>query len=131
MDDFEDFDLLDRDDRPQAYNSNTAAADEKGFLRWSDTPPAAPQVHDLQQQQPTKDGGTSATDNNNNYASVVPFSAVCELFERSSQTTKQAQKKRLLQTFFSHYHDDNYFPLIRLLLPQVLIISRNLYQTKQ
>lgn len=107
------------------------------------------------------DNANNNNNNNNNanagnagkdsYASVVPFSALVDLCERSSkvvirtcllfaplssrgypqthpranllnthtQTTKQAQKKMLLQKFFSHYHDDDYFPVMRLLLPQV------------
>jgi len=56
--------------------------------------------------------------NRESYASVVPFSALVDLFERITKISKQEQKKRLLQTFFSHYHDDDFFPLMRILLPQ-------------
>eukprot|EP00727_Mastigamoeba_balamuthi_P008072 m51a1_g3886 putative dna ligase iv (84) ;mRNA; r:56230-56481 len=49
---------------------------------------------------------------------AVPFSALCQLFERCARESSGQRKKRLLQKFFSHYHDDNFFPLMRLLLPQ-------------
>eukprot|EP00026_Physarum_polycephalum_P001548 Phypoly_transcript_01550.p1 GENE.Phypoly_transcript_01550~~Phypoly_transcript_01550.p1 ORF type:complete len:948 (+),score=159.21 Phypoly_transcript_01550:87-2930(+) len=49
----------------------------------------------------------------------VPFSALCKLFEKGTKAKKHGQKKEILQTFFSHYEDDNYFPVMRLLLPQL------------
>jgi hypothetical protein len=69
----------------------------------------------------------------------VPFSALCKyeqllhrgktinslarLFEKATKAKKHGQKKEVLQTFFSHYEDDNYFPVMRLLLPQVCILT--------
>lgn len=49
----------------------------------------------------------------------VPFSALTELFERLVKNSKHATKKLLLSKFFSAYKAENYFPLIRLLLPQL------------
>lgn len=83
------------------------------------------QIQRIQAKQDTQLNAKSSGPNDikspgrSSYANVVPFSALCELFERISKTTKPAQKKRSLQSFFSHYHDDDYFPLMRLLLPQV------------
>lgn len=56
------------------------------------------------------------------YASVVPFSALCNLFEHASKQPKSVEKKRYLQKFLANYHDEDYFPVMRMLLPQVLHI---------
>lgn len=45
--------------------------------------------------------------------------AVCHLFERSARSTKASARKKDLQSFFGAYRDDDFFPLMRLLLPQV------------
>jgi len=55
----------------------------------------------------------------NNYENSVPFSALCQLFEKATKAKKHAKKKELLQTFFKHYENDSYFAVMRLLLPQV------------
>jgi DNA ligase-4 len=49
---------------------------------------------------------------------MVPFGALVELFERCARESRVVQKRRLLQTFFANYKDDDFFPLMRLLLPQ-------------
>lgn len=80
---------------------------------------------------------------NGEYAKVVPFAvrsvhssaylqiylaphlsrpisqAVCQLFERSTRASKATTRKKDLQSFFGAYSDDDFFPLMRLLLPQV------------
>lgn len=61
----------------------------------------------------------NVTLSNGDYTKQVPFSVLCELFERILKVSKMSHKQRLLQTFFSHYKSDEYFPLIRLLLPQL------------
>ena len=43
--------------------------------------------------------------------------AIC--FEKIFTTPKTNQKKEKLQYFFSHYKSNNFFPLLRLLLPQL------------
>jgi hypothetical protein len=49
----------------------------------------------------------------------IPFSTLCDLFERSIVTSKVALKKRYLQTMFAAFNREHYFSLLRLLLPQV------------
>ena len=49
----------------------------------------------------------------------VPFSTLCDLFEKSIVTSKVALKKRYLQALFSAYSKSHYFSLLRLLVPQV------------
>lgn len=86
------------------------------------------------QSKADKDG-----DHKPGFEETVPFSALCKyvllsisfcyvmnktywwarLFEKATKAKKHGQKKAILQTFFSHYEDDNYFPVMRLLLPQV------------
>jgi hypothetical protein len=78
---------------------------------------------------------------NGEYAKVVPFAvrsvlqssrcrfgttsslqisqAVCQLCERSTRASKATTRKKDLQSFFGAYSDDDFFPLMRLLLPQV------------
>jgi hypothetical protein len=41
------------------------------------------------------------------------------LFERSTRASKATTRKKDLQSFFGAYSDDDFFPLMRLLLPQV------------
>ena len=53
------------------------------------------------------------------FSASVPFSALCELFERVFAIGKTSAKKKLLHTFFSRYKSTNFFPLLRLLLPQL------------
>eukprot|EP01116_Phalansterium_solitarium_P022237 TRINITY_DN7271_c0_g1_i3.p1 TRINITY_DN7271_c0_g1~~TRINITY_DN7271_c0_g1_i3.p1 ORF type:complete len:974 (-),score=418.09 TRINITY_DN7271_c0_g1_i3:27-2948(-) len=52
-------------------------------------------------------------------AADVPLFALCQLFERVSKTTKLSDRRSILQTFFAHYTDDDYFALLRLLLPKL------------
>jgi hypothetical protein len=51
------------------------------------------------------------------------INSLARLFEKATKAKKHGQKKEVLQTFFSHYEDDNYFPVMRLLLPQVCILT--------
>jgi DNA ligase-4 len=53
-----------------------------------------------------------------NFAAQVPFSAVVELFERVLGASKHAKKRELLLRFFEYWTDKDYFPILRLLLPQ-------------
>ena len=53
------------------------------------------------------------------YSAKVPFSALCDLFERLFMSSKGSLKKSLLQTFFKHYKSRQFHPLLRLLLPQL------------
>jgi hypothetical protein len=55
------------------------------------------------------------------YDRSVPFSALCELFERCSRSSKVEKRKKLLNIFFSNYKSEDYFQVMRLLLPQVNI----------
>lgn len=45
--------------------------------------------------------------------------AVCQLCERSTRASKATTRKKDLQSFFGAYSDDDFFPLMRLLLPQL------------
>ena len=52
------------------------------------------------------------------FSAKVPFSSLCELFERLSKESAAANKKHLIKTFLSHYLDQ-YFPVMRLMLPKL------------
>ncbi|GAM24471.1 hypothetical protein SAMD00019534_076460 [Acytostelium subglobosum LB1] len=76
---------------------------------------------DLQQQQQQV---------NYDYQKKVPFSVFCELMERISKITKHSEKKKQLSIFFNNYKDENFFPLLRLLLPH-LDKDRQVYGLKE
>jgi hypothetical protein len=54
-------------------------------------------------------------------SACVMAQAVCQLFERSTRASKASTRKKDLQSFFGAYSDDDFFPLMRLLLPQVRV----------
>lgn len=53
------------------------------------------------------------------FSTKVPFSALCELFERLFLASKSTQKKKLFRTFLNHYKSKTFYPLLRLILPQL------------
>ena len=54
---------------------------------------------------------------NSSKKSEMPFATLCDFFERMSATKKSDAKKSLFQKLFDSYDSDDYFPLMRLLLP--------------
>jgi len=53
-------------------------------------------------------------------ASNVPFSIICSMLDKVCKSSKPSQKRDLLAKFFDHYNNHNeYFPVMRLLLPQL------------
>jgi hypothetical protein len=79
-------------------------------------------MNNTQQQPKDKDKDKQIKSDQPGYDHTVPFSALCQLLEKATKTKQHAKKKDLLQTFFKHYEDDNYFPVMRLLLPQVRVV---------
>ncbi|KAH3765318.1 DNA ligase IV [Pelomyxa schiedti] len=67
----------------------------------------------------TSTSATSSASGSGGFDRCVPFSGVVELLERVYGEPSSTKKKRLVQLFFSHYRDDNFFPLMRILLPQL------------
>ncbi|KAF2069812.1 hypothetical protein CYY_008872 [Polysphondylium violaceum] len=72
---------------------------------------------DQQQQQQLK----PIYINNYDYQKTVPFKAFCDLLDKVTTDTKHTVKKKHLSVFFNHFKeaDQNYFQLIRLLLPHL------------
>ena len=50
---------------------------------------------------------------------VVPFGVICEMLERCSKGPNPTSKKKYLSIFFEHYKENDYFSVMRLLLPQL------------
>ena len=67
----------------------------------------------------TSGGSSGSPQRSHDGPAHVPFSTLCDLFEKSIVTSKVALKKRYLQALFSAYSKSHYFSLLRLLVPQV------------
>ncbi|KYR02618.1 DNA ligase IV [Tieghemostelium lacteum] len=86
--------------------------------------------HDDTIQQSTSKSTTNSNNldcnnnnkNNNNYdyQKTIAFSVFCELLDKLTLDSKHSKKKQHLSVFFNHYSKDaSYYPLLRLLLPQL------------
>ena len=73
------------------------------------------------QAGPSGGGGQLGGVELDSFDATVPFTAICDLFEKVMDTTKHSQKRQRLQAFFSHYQSksNNFFPILRLLLPHL------------
>ena len=66
----------------------------------------------------TTDKGQETSLHNEDFSSKVPFSSLCELYERVSHESALRTKRKLVSAFLSHYLDQ-YYPIMRLLLPKL------------
>lgn len=74
------------------------------------------QINNSPQKQTTTTTTTS-TSLNNVKESEMPFETLCDFFDRISNEGKKDKTNALLEKLFKKYDVDDYFPLLRLLLP--------------